>query len=54
MAPPPLMPLWFEHVKFKDLLTPDGTLLLLAELEVVWAPRWLHVTVGEIGWFDTG
>jgi hypothetical protein len=37
----PLTPSWVAHIKFGDLTAPDGTLLLLAELEGVWAPRWL-------------
>lgn len=37
----PLTPAWFAHIKFIDLLAPNGTLSLLAELESVWTPRWL-------------
>ena len=35
----PLSPPWFAHVTFGMLLSPDKTLIILAELECVWAPR---------------
>ena len=36
----PLSPPWFGHVTFGMLLSPDKTLVIFAELECVWAPRW--------------
>ena len=35
----PLSPPWFAHVTFGMLLSPDKTLIILAELECVWSPR---------------
>ena len=40
-AIPPLSPAWFEHVRFRHILSPDGTLVVLSELEPSWAPRWM-------------
>ena len=39
MLVPPMVPLWFGVVTFAMLLSPDGTLVLLSELEAVWSPR---------------
>ena len=41
LAIPPLSPHWFTMVTFLMLLCPDLTLVVLSELEAVWAPRWL-------------
>ena len=38
---PPTRPDWISHLTFRMVLARDGTLVLLAELELLWTPRFL-------------
>ena len=55
MIVPPLVPVWILLVTFAMLLSPDGTLVLLSELECVWMPRFFatqRAAAGSFAAFD--
>ena len=53
MAVPPLFPPWFTELTFAMLSSPDGTLVILSELEIVLHPRMFPAQRSNAGGIDT-
>ena len=53
LAVPPLFPSWFTEVTFAMLSSPDGTLVILSELEIVLHPRMFPAQRSNAGGIDT-
>ena len=53
VAVPPLFPPWFTEVTFAMLSSPDGTLVILSELEIVLHPRMFPAQRSNAGGIDT-